>query len=75
MILLGDIGNTDIKISLYSNYKKLILKKRINPLLLNLNKLNFHFSFLKKYLKSIDKILFCSVVPNKFIKIKEIKLC
>ena len=25
MILLGDIGNTDIKISLYSNYKKLIL--------------------------------------------------
>ncbi len=71
MILLGDIGNTDIKISLYSNYKKLILKKRINPLLLNLNKLNFHFSFLKKYLKSIDKILFCSVVPNKFIKIKK----
>jgi type III pantothenate kinase len=71
MILLGDIGNTDIKISLYSNYKKLILKRRINPLLLNLNKLNFHFSFLKKYLKSIDKILFCSVVPNKFIKIKK----
>ena len=71
MILLGDIGNTDIKISLYSNYKKLILKKRINPLLLNLNKLNFHFSFLKKYIKSIDKILFCSVVPNKFIKIKK----
>ena len=71
MILLGDIGNTDIKISLYSNYKKLILKKRINPILLNLNKLNFHFSFLKKYLKSIDKILFCSVVPNKFIKIKK----
>ena len=71
MILLGDIGNTDIKISLYSNYKKLILKKRINPLLLNFNKLNFHFSFLKKYLKSIDKILFCSVVPNKFIKIKK----
>ena len=71
MILLGDIGNTDIKISLYSNYKKLILKKRINPLLLNFNKLNFHFSFLKKYLKSIDKILFCSIIQNKFIKIKK----
>ena len=71
MILVGDIGNTDIKISLYSNYKKLILKKRINPILLNLNKLNFHFGFLKKYLKNIDKILFCSVVPNKFIKIKK----
>ena len=52
MILVGDIGNTDIKISLYSNYKKLILKKRINPILLNLNKLNFHFSFLKKYFHS-----------------------
>ena len=48
MILVGDIGNPDIKISLYSNYKKLILKKRINPILLNLNKLNFHFSFVKK---------------------------
>ena len=71
MILVGDIGNTDIKISLYSNYKKLILKKRINPILLNLNKLNLHFNFLKKYLKAIDKILFCSVVPNKFIKIKK----
>ena len=71
MILVGDIGNTDIKISLYNNYKKLILKTRINPILLNLNKLNLHFSFLNKYLKSIDKILFCSVVPNKFIKIKK----
>ena len=28
MILVGDIGNTDIKISLYSNYKKLILKNK-----------------------------------------------
>ena len=27
MILLGDIGNPDIKISLYSNYKKKIFKK------------------------------------------------
>ena len=71
MILIGDIGNTDIKIFLYDNYKKLILKKRINPISLNLNKLNLHFSFLKKYLKSIDKILFCSVVPNKFRKIKK----
>ena len=71
MILIGDIGNTDIKISLYNSYKTLILKKRINPVLFNSKKLNLHFSFLKKYLKSIDKILFCSVVPNKFLKIKK----
>ena len=36
MILLGDIGNTDIKISLYSNYKKLIVftqNKRLSKIL------------------------------------------
>ena len=61
MILLGDIGNTDIKISLYSNYKKLILKKRINPLLLNFNKLNFHLSFLKKKVKYFYTMI---ILPN-----------
>tara|TARA_Y100001958_G_scaffold153508_1_gene141111 strand:- start:1219 stop:1965 length:747 start_codon:yes stop_codon:yes gene_type:complete len=71
MILIGDIGNTDIKIVLFDNNKKSILKKRINPISLNLNKLNLHFSFLKKYSKNIDKVLFCSVVPNKFKIIKK----
>ena len=71
MILIGDIGNTDIKISLFDNNKQFILKKRIITVSLNLDKLNFHFRFLKKYFKSIDKLLFCSVDPIKFKKIEK----
>ena len=71
MILIGDIGNTDIKIALFDKNKKLIFKKRFNPILLNFNNLSKHFKFLNRYLKYIDKILFCSVVPKKFKKIKK----
>tara|TARA_B100001123_G_C15283156_1_gene1014697 strand:- start:1210 stop:1959 length:750 start_codon:yes stop_codon:yes gene_type:complete len=70
MILIGDIGNTDTKICLVnSNYK--IIKKivistnQINKLTLY-KKLNFK---IKKNL-FITKSLFCSVVPNKFLFIK-----
>ncbi len=70
MILIGDIGNTDTKICLLnSNYriiKRLILPtKKINKSLL-LKKLNFIIN--KKTF--INKSLFCSVVPNKFLLIK-----
>jgi len=70
MILIGDIGNTDTKICLLnSNYriiKKLILPtKKITKSLL-FKKLNFINS--KKTF--INKSLFCSVVPNKFLLIK-----
>ena len=71
MILIGDIGNTDIKIALFDKNKKLIFKKRFNPILLNFNNLSKHFKFLNRYFKYIDKILFCSVVPKKFEKIKK----
>ncbi len=70
MMLIGDIGNTDTKICLLnSNYriiKRLILPtKKINKSLL-FKKLNFINS--KKTF--INKSLFCSVVPNKFLLIK-----
>ena len=70
MILIGDIGNTDTKICLVnSNYKivkKLVLPtKQINKFMLY-RKLNFK---LKKNF-FINKSLFCSVVPNKFLLIK-----
>ena len=70
MILIGDIGNTEIKIALYSNSKKLIKNKRINTNFINKQNLNSNFRFLNKYLNSIEKILFCSVVPKKFVLIK-----
>ena len=70
MILIGDIGNTDTKICLLnSNYriiKRLILPtQKINKSLL-LKKLNF----INNKKTFINKSLFCSVVPNKFLLIK-----
>ena len=71
MILIGDIGNTDIKIALFNDIsKKLILKIRFRSKLFNSNNINIHFKKIKKYFSKIDKILFCSVVPKKFQKIK-----
>ena len=70
MIIVGDIGNTETKICFVNSKSKII--KRIT---LNTKKINS--SVLKKYLsnvniidKSIDKCLFCSVVPKSFNKIK-----
>ena len=70
MILIGDIGNTDTKICLLnSNYriiKRLILPtKKINNTLL-FKKLKFIIN--KKAF--VNKSLFCSVVPSKFLLIK-----
>jgi len=70
MILIGDIGNSDTKICLlnsnYKNIKRLILPtKKINNTLL-FKKLKFIIN--KKAF--VNKSLFCSVVPNKFLLIK-----
>ena len=70
MIIIGDIGNTVTKICIInSNYKiikRLLLPtKKINNYLLD-KKLNF----ISKRNISIEKSLFCSVVPNQFLLIK-----
>ena len=68
MIILGDIGNTEIKICLVNDNK--IIKKIIIPSkgkkkdILNNHFKRFDFSKLKK-------ILFCSVVPSNFKEIKD----
>ena len=70
MIIVGDIGNTETKICLVSS-KNVIIKrvilitKKINPSLLKKSLSNLN---LKN--KSIDKSLFCSVVPKSFKEIK-----
>ena len=71
MYLIGDIGNTDIKICLFNKNckieKKLILKTNLisnKYLILKLN-------FLKKYSNKIKKILFSSVVPPVYSIIKK----
>jgi len=70
MYVIGDIGNTETKICLFNNKKKL-LKKRIfnssNMINANLNK---NFKFISPYNKNIKKIIFSSVVPEVFENIK-----
>ncbi len=72
MYLIGDIGNTNIKICLFNS--KLISIKKINFSTSSLNKkyLYNNLKFLKKYKNKIDTILFSSVVPKLFKLIKKI---
>ena len=79
MYLIGDIGNTDIKICLFNNKLKLIRKIRLKTSLLNNNYLANNLKFINKYKSKITKVLISSVVPvvykniKKFIK-KSIKI-
>lgn len=84
MYLIGDIGNTEIKICLvnlrYRIVKKIILKTELISTIYLDKKLKF---FIKNTI--LKKVLFCSVVPRKFkfiknyieikknIKVKEVK--
>ena len=71
MYLIGDIGNSEIKICLI-NQKNIIIK-RINFSNSNssLKDLNKNLKKLKNYFPKIEKILFCSVVHNSFKLIKK----
>ena len=71
MYIIGDIGNTDIKICLInSNFKKVIKIILKNNLISN-KYLDKKLSFLNIYKLSIKKIIFCSVVPKKFNFLKK----
>ena len=71
MYILGDIGNTDTKIFLVSTRNKIIKKINFPSKELNQKKLSKYIISLKPNYKSINKILFCSVVPNTFNIIKK----
>jgi type III pantothenate kinase len=71
MIIVGDIGNTEIKICIVDS-KNNIIKK------ITLNTKKIDFSLLKKFISSsknknelISKCLFCSVVPKSFNNIRK----
>ena len=66
MYLIGDIGNTDIKICLFNSNLKLIKKIRLSTSLVNEKYLLKKINFLQNYKYKINKILFSSVVPKKF---------
>ena len=70
MYILGDIGNTETKLFIVSKKKRIL--KRITFLSKSVNntKLNNLFKKNKIKLDKIEKVLFCSVVPNTFGIIK-----
>ena len=69
MYLIGDIGNTDIKLCLFNSNKK-----KIKKIILKTEKLSFSYMRFKlkgiKF-KNIKKILFCSVVPKRYKLVKK----
>ncbi len=71
MYLIGDIGNTDIKICLFNKNLKLIKKERLKTILLNNNYLKAKLIFLKKYKHNLNKILISSVAPTSYKVIKK----
>jgi len=76
MYLIGDIGNSEIKICLVNKKNRFIKKINFPSTNLSLKDLRLNFRNLKNYLPKIEKILFCSVVPkhfkliNRFLKTK-----
>ena len=72
MYLIGDIGNTETKICLFNDKKKLLKKKILNTSILQKKNIYNNFKFLNLYNKKIEKIIFSSVVPNVFKNIKRI---
>ena len=71
MYLIGDIGNTDIKICLFSKNFKLIKQIRFKTSLLNSQYLQKKLKIIKKYKPELIKVLFSSVVPIAYKKIKK----
>ena len=71
MYLVGDIGNTDIKICLFSKDLKLIKQMRVKTSFLNTKYLEKKLKFTKKYKSKLIKIIFCSVVPKAYKIIKK----
>ena len=71
MYILGDIGNTETKLCIVSKNNKISKKITFLSKSVNNNQLNILFKKNKIQLNKIEKILFCSVVPKTFAKIKK----
>ena len=71
MYILGDIGNTETKLYLVSKNKKILKKITFPSKNISNSRLNYLFKKNKIQSNKIEKILFCSVVPNTFKIIKK----
>ena len=70
MYILGDIGNTDTKIFLVSKRNKILKRITFISKKISNKQLKILFKKNKIQINKIEKILFCSVVPNTFKIIK-----
>tara|TARA_B100000287_G_C20550708_1_gene748384 strand:- start:332 stop:1078 length:747 start_codon:yes stop_codon:yes gene_type:complete len=89
MKIIGDIGNTEVKICLVNNKFKILKKINIKTTEINKFKINNKLKFLLKNKRNLKNIVFSSVVPKifkqmsyffkknmnkKIIEIKQLKL-
>ena len=70
MYVIGDIGNTETKVCVYSAQKKIIKKIILKSSLINNSYLKKKFFFILRKKNYIKKFIFSSVVPKKFKLIK-----
>ena len=71
MYIFGDIGNSETKVFLVNSKNKIIRNTNFSSKKMNDKILNQKFRYLVRDFKSINKILFCSVVPKSFNLIKK----
>lgn len=71
MLILGDIGNSETKVFLVNSKKRIIKSVSSSSKKINNKVLKLKFKNLIKDHTSIEKILFCSVVPKSFNSIKK----
>ena len=70
MYILGDIGNSETKVFLVNSKKKLVGHINFPSKKINNKILSYKFNSLIKNYSNIEKVLFCSVVPQSFNSIK-----
>ena len=71
MHILGDIGNSETKVFLVSSKNKIIKNINFSSKKINDKILSKKFHYLVKDFKTVQKVLFCSVVPKSFNLIKK----
>ena len=71
MYLIGDIGNSEIKICLVNKRNQIFKRINFSTFNLSLKNLNINLKLFNNYFLDIEKILFCSVVPDSFRLIKK----
>ncbi len=71
MYILGDIGNSETKVFLVNSKSRIVKNINFNTKKIDNKILESKFRSLIKNFSKIEKILFCSVVPNSFSLIKK----